>query len=337
MPQLLEQEKWKVNLELGRREFLRQSILGAAIFGASQLTDGIATGGFLARASAADANPLFRISLAQWSLNRALFGKSDFKLDHLDFAPFAMKEFGIDAVEYVNQFFKDKAEDTDYLAEMKKRADDAGVRSLLIMVDGEGLIGDPDDAARKKSFENHKKWVDAAALLGCHAVRVNAGSRGTPEEQHEYVVDGLRMLTEFAEERNLRVLVENHGGLSSNGKWLAKVISAVDHPHCGTLPDFGNFRISPEEQYDRYEGVTELMPFAMAVSAKSLDFNEAGDETTIDYPRMLKIVLDAGYHGYIGIEYEGHRLDEVDGIRKTQALLTRVRDELTKSGTTEQS
>lgn len=313
-----------MNSPRGRRDFLRHSVFGAACLSATQFAQSIPGFSTIRTAAAAEKSLPFKISLAEWSVHRALFGKTEFKLDHLDFAEFAQKEFEIDAVEYVNQFFADKATNVAYLSEMKARADDAGVRSLLIMVDGEGKIGDPDDAARQKAFENHKKWVDAAALLGCHAIRVNAGSSGTREEQLQFAADGLLRLTEYAETRNLRVLVENHGGWSSNGKWLAEVMKTVNHPHCGTLPDFGNFRVSDKEMYDRYQGVAELMPFAHAVSAKSHDFDEQGNETNTDFFKMMKIVLDAGYHGYVGIEYEGQHLSEVDGIRKTLQLLKRV-------------
>lgn len=268
--------------------------------------------------------PLFKISLAQWSLNRALFGG---KLDHLDFPKAAKEEFGIGAVEYVNQFWKKKG-DAEYTRELRKRCDDLGVKSLLIMCDGEGALGDADEAKRKQAVENHRKWLDAAAALGCHSIRVNAQSGGTYDEQRDRAADGLRRLCELADPMNLNVIVENHGGLSSNGAWLAAVIRQVGHKRAGTLPDFGNFRISDKEAYDRYKGTKELMPFAKGVSAKSYDFNEAGDETTIDYRRMLKIVLAAKYNGYIGIEYEGGRLGEAEGIRATKKLLEKIRDEL---------
>lgn len=269
--------------------------------------------------------PPLRISLAEWSLHRTIFGG---KLDHLDFAALARRELGLDAVEYVNQFFKDRASDAAYIAEMKKRADDAGVRSLLIMCDGEGALGDPDEARRKAAVENHYRWVEAARALGCHSIRVNAASRGSYEEQLRLAADGLRRLTEFAAGQGLNVLVENHGGLSSNGAWLAAVMRKVDHPRCGTLPDFGNFNLGEGRVYDRYQGVRELMPFARAVSAKSNDFDEAGNEIHTDYRRMLRIVVDAGYRGYVGIEYEGSRLSEMEGIRATQRLLERVMEEL---------
>ncbi|MFQ5628632.1 MAG: sugar phosphate isomerase/epimerase family protein [bacterium] len=271
--------------------------------------------------------PLFKISLAEWSLHRTLFAG---KLDHLDFAKTAKQDYGIDAIEYVNQFFFEKAQDRDYLREMKSRAEGEGVRSLLIMCDREGKIGDPDENARKQCVENHHKWVEAAKFLGCHSIRVNAASAGTYEEQMKLAADGLRQLTEFGAEHGLNVIVENHGGLSSNGQWLAGVIKMVDHPNCGTLPDFGNFRIKGDEWYDRYKGIKELMPFAKAVSAKSHDFDENGNETKSDYLRMMKIVLAAGYHGYVGIEYEGSNLSEYEGILATKRLLERVRNKLTQ-------
>ena len=269
--------------------------------------------------------PLFGISLAEWSLHRALYAG---QLDNLDFPATARRDHGIEAVEYVNSFFKDRAEDRAYLQELKDRARDHGVNNLLIMCDGEGAIGDPNDAARTRAVENHYRWVDAARFLGCHSIRVNAQSAGPPDEQRRLAADGLRRLTEFAAEREINVLVENHGGLSSNGSWLASVIRAVDHPRCGTLPDFGNFKLAENEWYDRYLGVAELMPFAKAASAKSYDFDPSGNVVETDYTRMLRVVLDAGYRGHIGIEYEGQALSEPDGIRATKALLERVRSSL---------
>jgi sugar phosphate isomerase/epimerase len=262
----------------------------------------------------------FKISLAQWSLHRELQSKA---LDNLDFAKVTRTVYDIDAVEYVNQFFKDKADDAAYLAEMNKRAKDHNVHQHLIMVDGEGNLGDPDAAKRKQAVENHHRWVTAAKTLGCASIRVNAASKGTPEEQMNLAADGLRSLCEFADTHAVNVIVENHGGLSSHGDWLAGVMKKVNHPRCGTLPDFGNFY-----EYDRYKGVTELMPFAKGVSAKTHDFDAKGDETTKDYRRLLKIVVDAGYHSWIGIEYEGERLPEREGIAASLKLLTRLRQEL---------
>lgn len=271
-------------------------------------------------------NPkLFKISLAEWSLHRTL---QSGKIDHLDFCKVAKNDFGLDAVEYVNSFFFDKAQDQSYLKEMKQRADDLGVESLLIMCDNEGSLGDPDPIARTKAVENHYKWIDAGKYLGCHSIRVNAQSEGEYDEQMKLAADGLSRLTEYGANNNINVIVENHGGLSSNGKWLATVMEKVDHPRVGTLPDFGNFRIQDEEWYDRYKGVEELMPYAKAVSAKSHDFDSHGNEINTDYYKMMKIVLDAGYNGYVGIEYEGSKLDEMAGIQATKDLLVKVRDSL---------
>jgi sugar phosphate isomerase/epimerase len=269
--------------------------------------------------------PFFRISLAQWSLHRALQAK---ELDHLDFARVAKHDFGIEAVEYVNSFFKDKAQDPDYLAEMNRRCADLGVYQHLIMCDGEGRLGDPDEKARQQAVENHYKWVAAARTLGCITIRVNAASEGTPEQQAALAADGLRRLTEHAAQAEINVVVENHGGLSSSGAWLSDVMRRVDHPRCGTLPDFGNFNIGNGRTYDRYQGTTELMRFAKAVSAKTHDFDAAGNETEKDYRRLMKIVTDAGYHSWVGIEYEGSRLSEREGIAATLKLLERVRAEM---------
>lgn len=285
----------------------------------------------------ADDAPLFRISLAQWSLHRTIFSG---ELHPLDFPRLAKETFGIEAVEYVNRCFKNQYEDNDvsYLPELKKRCDDLGVKSLLYMIDAQGHLGDPDTSKRKAAVENHYKWVDAIKFLGGHSIRVNAQSAGSADEQHKLVVDGLSQLTEYAARQGINILVENHGGLSSNGAWLAGVIKAVNQHvpggRCGTLPDFGNFcmdwsrKDDPAVWYDRYQGVKELMPFAKAVSAKSNEFDHESNETNTDYRRMMKIVLDAGYRGYVGIEYEGQTLSEIEGIRATQSLLERVRDEL---------
>ena len=309
---------------INRREFLRSATTAGAVAGLTALP------WFNRKVLGGDQDPMFKISLAQWSLHRTL---RQGKLDHLEFPAFTKKEFGITAVEYVNQFFKDKAQDQAYLKELKSRASDAGVDNLLIMIDGEGALGDPDDVERKKAVENHYRWVEAARFLGCHSIRVNARSEGTFDEQQLLAADGLHRLSEYGDQHQINVIVENHGGLSSNGKWLSGVIEKVDHPRCGTLPDFGNFQLGTSAEgkpqwYDRYQGVEELMPYAKAVSAKSKKFDARGNEVETDYFRMVGIVLASGYRGYIGIEWEGNKPDEVEGIHLTHNLLKRVRDEL---------
>lgn len=269
--------------------------------------------------------PLFTISLAEWSLHRTL--SRDGK-DNLTF-PKRAKAYGIDAVEYVNSFWKEQAKDQAYLAELNTICAGEGVQNVLIMVDGEGALGDPDGKQRAAAVENHRKWVDAAKTLSCHSIRVNAQSSGSWAEQTKLAVDGLRRLCEYADTVGVNVIVENHGGLSSNGKWLSTVLTMVDHERMGALPDFGNFRVSKDETYDRYIGTAELMPFAKGVSAKSHDFDEKGNETGTDYRKMLRICcLEHGYRGRIGIEYEGGRLSEDDGIRATKALLETAGREL---------
>ncbi len=306
-----------------RRSFLKGSAAAAASAIVGDRLARVGAGAATQQSAAAprgDGQPLYLISLAQWSLHRAFESK---RLDPLDFAVIAKRDYSIDAVEYVNQFYMGKTSDAEYLRRLEQRATDNGVRSVLIMCDGEGRLGDPDDAKRTRAVDNHRKWLDWAKELGCHSIRVNADSTGSREEQHRLAVDGLTSLTQVAAGMELNVIVENHGGLSSDGAWLAGVVRAVNLPHCGTLPDFGNFGT-----YDRYQGVAELMPLARAVSAKSYAFDEGGNETTIDYARMLKIVVDAGYRKHVGIEYEGERLSEEEGIRATKSLLERLRDEL---------
>lgn len=266
---------------------------------------------------------LFKISLAQWSLHRAIRGG---KIKNEDFARVTKEEFNISCIEYVNQFFKDKAENMDYLKDLKKRADDHGVKTNLIMCDGEGRLGDPDNAKRTQAVENHYKWVLAAKFLGGHSIRVNAASAGEYNEQLELAADGLSRISEFAAKHQMNVIVENHGGLSSNGAWLSAVMKKVNMKNCGTLPDFGNFH-----DYDRYKGVEETMPFAKAVSAKSHNFDENGNETKTDYTKMMKIVLSHGYNGFVGIEYEGREKPEMEGIRLTKQLLLKVRNELSET------
>ena len=297
-----------------RRDFIKQS---ATITGGITLTG---LGNPIIMSS--NTNKTFKISLAEWSLHRSLQSK---EIDHLDFYSIAKNKFDISAVEYVNSFFFDKARNLTYLKEMKMRADDLGVKSLLIMCDGEGNIGDPDSNKRTQAVENHYKWAEAAQYLGCHSIRVNARSFGTYDDQIELATDGLRRLTEFCDTLGINTIVENHGGLSSNGKWLSAVMEKVDHPRVGTLPDFGNFKLEEGKWYDRYKGMKEIMPYAKAVSAKSHEFDKHGNETGTDYFKMMKIVLNAGYHGYVGIEYEGTRHSEMEGIQLTLDLLKKVR------------
>jgi|TARA_B110000263_G_scaffold44453_1_gene36409 L-ribulose-5-phosphate 3-epimerase len=302
---------------LKRREFIKTS----ASLSAGMILTGLAS----TLINGCNKQMPFKISLAEWSLHRTLNNK---EIDHLDLAAIAENNFGIKAIEYVNSFFFNHAKDKAYLTEMKNRADDHGVKSLLIMCDNEGNLGDPDDTKRTDSIENHYKWAEAAKFLDCHSIRVNARSFGSYDEQIRLAADGLQRLVEFGDNIGINIIVENHGGLSSNGEWLSSVMKKVNHPRIGTLPDFGNFRIENEDWYDRYKGMKELMPFAKAVSAKSHEFDEDGDETGSDYYRIMDIVLENGYNGYVGIEYEGTKHSEMEGIRLTNNLLKKIQNSI---------
>lgn len=276
---------------------------------------------FPLEALSAGKKEFFKISLAEWSLHNTL---SAGKLNNLDFPLKAKKDFGIDIVEYVSVFFDKKEKEPAYLKELKDRTDSEGIQNHLIMVDNEGHLGDTDAKARLTAVENHYKWIDAARYLGCKTIRVNAAGAGTAEEVKAAAVDGLGKLTEYGKKNKINVLVENHGGYSSNGKWLSDVIKQVNSPFCGTLPDFGNFKVSEGNIYDKYQGVRELMPFAKGISAKSHYFNEDGTETDIDYVRMFEIIKEAKWSGIVGIEYEGKGTSEEEGIRKTKQLLDKI-------------
>ena len=313
--------------DIKRRTFLKKTALASAALGLTSSK---------MQASKSSAEPLFKISVAEWCINRPLFAG---EMDHLDFAIMA-RQRGIDAVEYVNQFFMDKAQDKAYLREMKHRADGEGVRSVLIMCDREGQLGAADEKERIQTVENHKKWVEAAKYLGCHMIRVNgystvqwSASKSDYKEAQKLVSDGLRRLCEFADGFDIDVTIENHGGFSSNGKWLSEMIKMTDHKRAGTLPDFGNFRINRSKDgknvsYDSYRGVQELMPFARGVSVKTTAWDDNGNQSDLDYKKMMKIVLDAGYHSYCGIEHTGARGKEWEEIVEVKEKLIAVRDEL---------
>jgi len=306
-----------------RRTFVRRSLLGAGALALAASMKGLAS-----------SEPRIEISLAEWSLHRAIYGG---KLDHLDFPAKAKRDFGISAVEYVNGFFgsgkmsfQEAAKNAAYLKELLARSKDAGVVNHLLMVDDEGPLAERDEKARLTAVDNHRKWVEAAKVLGCKTVRVNLQGEGSADEKKAASVDSLGRLGEFAGTMKLNIVVENHGGVTSNAAWLATVVKQVSRTNVGTLPDFGNFCISQpwgttqdgcEEMYDRYKGVEELLPFAKGVSAKTYDFDANGEQPLIDYKRLIGLVKAAGYKGYIGIEFEGNTQDEEDGIRKTKALL----------------
>lgn len=292
--------------------------------------------------------PRYKLSLAQYALHRKIGGSGNFfirhakrlkyamlerpvdffqtRLDPIDFAEFTRTQFDIGAVEYVSGFYRGKAEDKAYLKELKNRADDNGVESVLIMVDGEGILGAKDAAERRDSVERHHKWIDAAAYLGCHAIRAFAFSdeESSYEDRMSYAADGFAQLLDYADQQNIDVVIENKGGLAANAAWLVEMIEQVRHPRLGTLPDFGNFKISETETYDYIQGTREMMPYAKGVSVKAFDFGADGMEQTFDFPALMQIIADSGFRGYLGVEFEGNGMNEVEGIRKTKALLEQL-------------
>ncbi len=282
----------------------------------------------------------FKLSLAQWSLHKAM--RDDKKIDPIDFAEKA-KEFGFEGIEYVSQLYTEHIEKIgmdSVLKVLKSNSEKFDMQNVLIMVDGEGNMASTNDDERAKAVANHFKWVDAAKFLGCHSIRVNAHGEGTAEEVAIAAIDGLTKLSEYAEKSGINVLVENHGGYTSNGAWLADVMKRVNRQNCGTLPDFGNFcqtigygSINDEnckDPYDIYKGLKELMPYAKAVSAKSFDFDENGNQPKIDYLKMMKIVKEAGYTGFVGVEYEGSNKSEIEGITLTRDLLIKSGKQLSE-------
>jgi sugar phosphate isomerase/epimerase len=301
-----------------RRAFVKNSILGATALSSIPLLSSYTL-----------SKPL-KISLAQWSLHRSFNAGI---LDPLDFASISKERYQIDALEYVNGFYLKSARDEPFWNKMKERSKQAGVKNLVIMVDDEGDLGTADKQARMTAVENHFKWVNAASILGCHSVRVNAFGDPDRASYRAAIMDAMSRLAEYAAKLNLNIIIENHGLFSSDAALIAGIIKEVNMPNFGTFPDFGNWCLSAkwgttqgdcDQVYDRYQGVAELLPYAKAVSAKSYNFNDKGEDTKIDYYKMLKIVKESDYEGYIGIEYEGLEKGEHEGILITKALLEKA-------------
>jgi len=303
-----------------RRVFIRKTVMGTTA---------------LVTLPAMGCNPgrkELQISLAQWSLHRNF---DDGTLDPADFATIAMEKYDIHAVEYVNNFYRDRVADETFWNQMKRRSSDAGVKNMVMMVDDEGDLGTADKQERMQSVENHYKWVHAANLLGCRTMRVNAFGDPDREIYRASIMDAMARLADYAAQSELNIAIENHGLFSSDAGLIAGIIKEVNRPNFGSLPDFGNWCLSAkwgttqgecDRVYDRYKGVAELLPYAKAVSAKSYNFNEQGEDRKIDYYRMMKMVKESDYNGYIGVEYEGEEKSEHDGILLTKELMIKAWD-----------
>ena len=310
-----------------RKEFIKLASTGAL---------GISSLGYISCENQKEL--FFKLSLAQWSLNKAIRGG---EMDPYLFAE-KSSELGFTGLEYVNQLYDDvmKSEDKssaikEFILKNNQLADDNGVENVLIMIDDEGDLADENEDMRQIAIDNHKLWIDTAAAMNCSSIRLNLYGSKDVETWKNLSIDSLSKLGEYAKGTGINVIVENHGRITSNIPELMNVIYGTNMDNVGTLPDFGNFCMadegygsvfdgSCEKMYDFYQGVEEMMPKAFAVSAKSNDFDDNGDEKTIDYMRMMKIVKSFGYTGYVGVEYEGERLSEEDGIKATRDLLIKI-------------
>lgn len=284
------------------------------------------------------------LSLAQWSLHRRMIGERlplaqraarmvrgklgmreplHGDLDPLDFPLMARREFGFDAIDYIGYFYTPHVRDRSYLRELKRRCDGEGVQSLTISctTEGEIGIGHPEANKRDAIAANHLRWMDMAAYLGCNAISVRVGSVGDAAEQLRLVADGLNAIADWANPHGLDVLVENHDGFSNDGAWLDELMRLADHRRIAMAPDWGNFGDDPAV---RTAHLARVMPHARALTAKFFDFDEPGDEITMNVPALMRVVRDAGYRGPISVEYEGAQASECDGIRLSTAMLTRL-------------
>jgi len=308
-----------------RRQFLQQSILAGAAFSVPAFD----LLGYMHPESQIPDAP--KISLAQWSLHRSL-RKGELKAE--EFPLIAKALFGIQAVEYVNEFYTAELENQAFWQQLRRRAESEGVKNLLMMVDEAGELGALEKKARDQAIDHHRKWMEAAKILGCHSIRVNAFGKGSREELKQSLVDGLGRLAEAGGELGMHVLIENHGLHTSDAAFMVGVIREIDSSNLGTLPDFGNWCLNKEwgstkggactQSYDPVRGLEEMLPLANGVSAKSYDFDGDGNETQLPYKDLLRLVKDAGFQGYIGIEYEGDRLSEAEGVRATKALIEKT-------------
>ena len=327
-----------------RRTFVKNTSLAGMSFGAFGL---VGCGNSSSSQSTVESETdqmnkvFFKFSLAQWSLNEAI---REHGLDPFTFAKEAA-DMGFEGLEYVNHLYESSYKDAPNLldamkgltAKLKSTSAAAGVKNLLMMIDNEGDLGIQDEKERLVGVENHKKWIDCIKELGGHSIRLNVFGEGTAEEQAAASADSLRRLGEYGKDMGINVLVENHGHMSSDPDWLVAVMKDVNMDNVGTLPDFGNWCMKrPEgvrwgeclEEYPDYvEGTKKLMPFAKAVSAKSYEFNDKGEQDKIDYFKMIKMVKETGYTGFIGVEYEGGG-DERAGILATKDLLIKAANTL---------
>lgn len=260
-----------------------------------------------------------QISLQQYSFNGMLRSK---KLAPLDYPKFAVEKTGIKALEYFNGFFEDKINSAKFLAELKNRCGDLGVENQLILCRSDLALDSADAGQRKGAAALLSRWGAFAKELGCHSIRVDCRSKGNREDVKKQAVDGLHQLCDLLEPMKMNAIVENHGNWSSKGDWVKEVMESVKRDNCGTLPDFGNFK-----GYDKYQGVKDMLPWAKAICAKVHKIKPDGEAAQTDFERMLKIVKEGGFRGYVGIEFEGGA-DPVAGVLGTKRLIEKTLQKL---------
>ncbi|MEM8668985.1 MAG: TIM barrel protein [Planctomycetota bacterium] len=258
----------------------------------------------------------FQIGIQQYTFHRWL---NSGKLKHLDYPALAKEKLGITHIEYWNRPFGGRHTDKKFVGVLAERTTGEGMKNVLILVDGKHQLDSPDESERKKSIDEHKAWVDCAHQLGCDAIRVNCRSGGDRAENIRNAAAGMKPLCDYAKDASVKIVIEPHGGNSSDPEWLMGAMSAISHPNAGLLPDFNNFG-----RYNRYEGVKKCLPMAPAVCAKALAFDDKGNEKNTDFYRMLKIVYDSDYSGVITIEFEGRDLDPIEGSLKTKQLIEKA-------------
>lgn len=320
-----------------RREF----VTGLGLAGAAAVT------GNLPSAETAPIKPQpFTIGLSQWAFHRAIFGDARDhyrtfiknlhsdpdsvlagEMDPRDIV-WRARELDVGVVDLVNILWFGHGEDKPWLNDFKTRARDANVTFGVLMCDQLARSGAADAKERRQSVEDHTRWMETAAELGCPFLRINPYGEGTYLEQCQRSAETLHALAERSADYGLEVIVENHGHPGSNGAWLAMLIEMANHSRVGTYTDLDNFfmggwDLNPERRYDRHQGLLDLAPYTKAISAKTHDFDPDGEETTIDYHACLKILIDSGFSGLVSAEFEGNRVDETEGSKLTVELLKR--------------
>ena len=302
---------------MDRRRILKLGVASGLAWVASPRTQVL---GDLLNLPSVVASDWLTLAVQQYSFNRQLRSG---EMNILDFPKTVVKGTGIKALEYFNGHIEDKMKDTAFFEQLRQRSDDLGAVNTMMLCRSKNAVDSPDAKIRKLAIEGYRPWLEATKVLGGKYIRVDTRHKGEAEKQKGFAVAGLRSLCKVADEYEMGILVENHGNHSGNGAWLADVMKQVDLANCGTLPDFQNFK-----EYDPYQGVSEMMPWAKILCAKAKSFDDNGDEENIDFRKMLKIAKAAGFRGYIGIEFEGHGVDPVVGINSTKQLIQKVMREL---------